>query len=162
MNITQESSPNKPEWIDCESLPEKKKQPKKYESTEPIKSPTDTGRAGLQTPTGTQIVSPEECSCDCHHESPPNTLTRTLSQKSRGVLRSSMVAASTSSSGSSSRPVPCAASRKKESPPTYKKADTSNKGAVPKSSRRTGGPPTPPIRTSSAVKSPKPSWYILK
>jgi len=157
MNITQESSPNKPEWIDCESLPEKKKQPKKYESTEPIKSPTDTGRAGLQTPTGTQIVSPEECSCDCHHESPPNTLTRTLSQKSRGVLRSSMVAASTSSSGSSSRPVPCAASRKKESPPTYKKADTSNKGAVPKSSRRTGGPPTPPIRTSSAVKSPKPS-----
>merc|ERR1712013_679444 len=92
--------------------PEKKKQPKKYESTEPIKSPTDTGRAGLQTPTGTQIVSPEECSCDCHHESPPNTLTRTLSQKSRGVLRSSMVAASTSSSGSSSRPVPCAASRK--------------------------------------------------
>merc|ERR1711892_912262 len=139
--------------------PERKKreQPNKYESTEPLKAPTDTGRAGLQTPTGTQIVSPEECSCDCHHESPPNTLTRTLSQKSRGVLRSSMTAASTSSSGSSSRPVPCAASRKKESPPTYKKAETCSKGAVPKSSRRPGGPPTPPIRTSSAVKSPKPS-----
>ena len=134
---------------------QKKKQPKKYESTEPLKSPTDTGRAGLQTPTGTQIVSPEECSCDCHHESPPHTLTRNLSQMSRGMLRSSMTAASTSSSGSSSRPVPCAASRKKESPPTYKKAETSGKGAVPKSTRRQGGPPTPPIRTSSAVKSPK-------
>jgi hypothetical protein len=157
VNITHDTSPGKPEWIDCESLPEKKKQPKKYESTDPLKSPTDTGRAGLQTPTGTQIVSPEECSCDCHHESPPNTLTRTLSQKSRGVLRSSLGAASTSSSGSSSRPVPCAASRKKESPPTYKKVETSSKGAVPKSNRRAGGPPTPPIRTSSAVKSPKPS-----
>jgi len=157
VSITHDSASGKPDWIDCESLPEKKKQPKKYESTEPLKSPTDTGRAGLQTPTGTQIVSPEECSCDCHHESPPNTLTRTLSQKSRGVLRSSMAAASTSSSGSSSRPVPCAASRKKESPPTYKKAETCSKGAVPKSSRRPGGPPTPPIRTSSAVKSPKPS-----
>eukprot|EP00090_Calanus_glacialis_P001804 TRINITY_DN11335_c0_g1_i6.p1 TRINITY_DN11335_c0_g1~~TRINITY_DN11335_c0_g1_i6.p1 ORF type:complete len:1019 (-),score=260.97 TRINITY_DN11335_c0_g1_i6:1216-3828(-) len=122
VNITQDSSSSKPDWIDCDSLPEKKKQAKKYESTEPLKSPTDTGRAGLQTPTGTQIVSPEECSCDCHHESPPHTLTRNLSQKSRGVLRSSMATASTSSSGSSSRPVPCAASRKKESPPTYKKS----------------------------------------
>lgn len=157
VNITKDSSSGKPDWIDCDSLPEKKKQAKKYESTEPLKSPTDTGRAGLQTPTGTQIVSPEECSCDCHHESPPHTLTRNLSQKSRGVLRSSMATASTSSSGSSSRPVPCAASRKKESPPTYKKAESCGKGAVPKSTRRPGGPPTPPIRTSSAVKSPKPS-----
>jgi len=157
VHISRDSSPGKPDWIDCDSLPEKKRQPKKYESTELSKSPTDTGRAGLHTPTGTQIVSPEECSCDCHHESPPHTLTRNVSQISRGVLRSSMTAASTSSSGSSSRPVPCAASRKKESPPTYKKVEVSNKGAVPKSTRRPGGPPTPPIRTSSAVKSPKPS-----
>jgi len=155
MNISQDTSAGKPEWIDCESLPEKKKQPKKYESTEPMKSPSDTSRVGLQTPTGTQIVSPEECSCDCHHESPPQTLTRNISQMSRGMLRSSMTAVSTSSSGSSSRPVPCAASRKRESPPTYKKADTGGKGAVPKSTKRSSGPPTPPIRTSSAVKSTK-------
>jgi len=39
VNITHETSPGKPEWIDCESLPEKKKQPKKIRINRPPKVP---------------------------------------------------------------------------------------------------------------------------
>ena len=117
-------------WVDCESLPEKKKQPKKFAATsEPVKSPTDSGRSGMQTPTGRQIVSPEECSCDCHHTSPPH---------------------SHSHSG------PSTANTRKVTPTAPKKSDLATKGAVPKSSaKRVGGPPTPPIRTTSVQKPTK-------
>lgn len=110
-------------------------------------------------------MSPEECSCDCHHESPPQTLSRTSSLKSKGMPKpnpantSCLTAPSQqgSSHSISHRPVPSAAGRKKDSPPTYKKpaADSCSKGAVPKSSatKRSQGAPQVPIRTSSAVKS---------
>lgn len=143
-------SPKKPDWIDCESLPEKKKAVKKYDSTE-IKSPTEVSRSqGIRSPNGTKIVSPEECSCDCHQDSPPQTLTRASSLLSRVTGSSSAVRRTSHhshshSSQSSSAPTP---PRRVES-----------RGAVPKSSvsKRTSVAPPLPIRTSSAVKSPKPS-----
>ena len=125
------------DWVDCESLPEKKKQPKKFGVgvTEPVKSPSEGGRPGLQTPAGRQIVSPEECSCDCHHSSPPHTLAR---QRLPPV------------------PAPSSASTRKVTPTAPKKTDLASKGAVPKSSgKRVGGPPTPPIRTTSVQKHTK-------
>ena len=130
------------DWVDCESLPERKKQPKKFGVTEPVKSPTDTGRPGMQTPTGRQIVSPEECSCDCHHTSPPHSAPK---QKQPPVPCRTV-----SSTGSSS------ATARKVTPPATKKTDLAAKGAVPKSSiKRVGGPPTPPIRTTSVQKPTK-------
>ena len=110
----------------------KKKQPKKFGVSEPVKSPTEPGASGLQTPAGRQIVSPEECSCDCHHTSPPQTLSR---QKTPAV------------------PVLGSVSRRKVTPPAGEKTEPVSRGAVPKSgSKRVVGPPTPPIRTTSVQK----------
>lgn len=124
-------------WVDCESLPERKKQPKKFAgSAEPVKSPTDSGRSGMQTPTGRAIVSPEECSCDCHHSSPPHS--------------------HAGPSTTASKPGPSSANTKKVNPAAPKRSDLATKGAVPKSStKRVGGPPTPPIRTTSVQKASK-------
>ena len=117
------------DWVDCDSLPEKKKQPKKYGVSEPVKSPGEAGASGLQTPAGRQIVSPEECSCECHTTSPTQPGART---------RAPAV------------PLPGSVTRRKVTPPTGQKTDLPSKGAVPKSSsKRVGGPPTPPIRTTS-------------
>ena len=144
------ASQPKPDWIDCESLPEKKKAIKKYDSSE-MKSPTEVSqREAIRSPNGTKIVSPEECSCDCHQEeSPPQTLTRASSLLSR-VSGSSTAPASKTRlhSHSHSSTSSCA--------PTPPKR-VESKGAVPKGSsgRRTTGAPPLPIRTSSAVKSPK-------
>merc|ERR1712066_886956 len=136
------------DWVDCESLPERKKQAKKFGVTEPVKSPTDSGRSGMQTPTGRQIVSPEECSCDCHHTSPPHTLTK--QKQPAGACGASGASRTVSSSVSSS------GTARKVTPPTSKKTDLATKGAVPKSSaKRVGGPPTPPIRTTSVQKATK-------
>ena len=127
-------------WVDCESLPEKKKQPKKFAATsEQAKSPTDSGRSGIQTPTGRQIVSPEECSCDCHHTSPPHSHSHSHSGPS-----------------TASKTAPSSANTRKVTPTAAKKTDLATKGAVPKSSsKRVGGPPTPPIRTTSVQKPTK-------
>merc|ERR1719242_206554 len=144
------ASQPKPNWIDCESLPEKKKAIKKYDSSE-MKSPTEVSqREAIRSPNGTKIVSPEECSCDCHQEeSPPQTLTRASSLLSR-VSGSSTAPASKTRLHSHSSTSSCA--------PTPPKR-VESKGAVPKGSsgRRTTGAPPLPIRTSSAVKSPKAS-----
>ena len=152
-------------WVDCESLPEKKKQAKKYGTSDSVKSPmSDSGRSGLQTPTGTQIVSPEECSCDCHQVSPPHTLTKPGSHKQKPepakpvkepskvskepvkVSKEQPKVLKPSTSQSSSRP-------QTKTPPVSKKPELATKGAVPKTTaKRPGGPPTPPIRTTSVSK----------
>lgn len=115
-----------------------------------MKSPTEVSqREAIRSPNGTKIVSPEECSCDCHQESPPQTLTRASSLLSR-VAASSAPASKMRHSHSQSSTSSCA--------PTPPKR-VESKGAVPKGSsgRRTTGAPPLPIRTSSAVKSPKAS-----
>ena len=145
------ASQPKPDWIDCESLPEKKKAIKKYDSSE-IKSPTEVSqREAIRSPNGTKIVSPEECSCDCHQESPPQTLTRASSLLSRGMTGST----TTGPAGSKMRHSHSHSSTSSCAPTPPKRVES--KGAVPKgsSSRRTAGAPPLPIRTSSAVKSPK-------
>jgi len=144
------ASQPKPDWIDCESLPEKKKAIKKYDSSE-MKSPTEVSqREAIRSPNGTKIVSPEECSCDCHQESPPQTLTRASSLLSRVAGSSAPASSKMRHSHSQSSTSSCA--------PTPPKR-VESKGAVPKGSsgRRTTGAPPLPIRTSSAVKSPKAS-----
>ena len=153
-------------WVDCESLPEKKKQPKKCGVAEPVKSPaSDTSRSGLQTPTGTQIVSPEECSCDCHQQSPTHSHSSSHSkiapQKPKETVKTSkgpqrvQRESSNVSKASSSR----AGARKEPTPPVGRKMEASaasTKGAGLKTTaKRPGGPPTPPIRTTSVSKSTK-------
>ena len=153
-------------WVDCESLPEKKKQAKKCGASEPVKSPaSDTSRSGLQTPTGTQIVSPEECSCDCHQQSPPHTpLSNISSQKLKESTKESVKASKGSqrvqreTSGATKASSSRAGVRKEPSPPVSRKLEgaAATKGAVPKTTvKRPGGPPTPPIRTTSVSKSTK-------
>ena len=167
--IEEEELIKKPEdqgktWVDCESLPEKKKQPKKSGFTEPVNSPaSDTSRSGLQTPTGTQIVSPEECSCDCHQQSPthshsshskitpqkPKETVKTTKGPQRVQRESSSVTKAASSR---------AGARKEPTPPVGRKmeAASATKGAGLKTTaKRPGGPPTPPIRTTSVSKSTK-------
>ena len=142
---------NSKPWVDCESLPEKKKTAKKYGSSgEPVKSPaSDTSRSGLQTPTGTQIVSPEECSCDCHHTSPPSTLTKHKHTHKTKEATKEPIKPTKPSQPSTRAP---AASAKEST-----KKEVASKGAVPKTSvKRPGGPPTPPIRTTSVTKATKP------
>ena len=161
--ISSRAEPDKNKtWVDCDSLPEKKKQPKKYGAgSEQVKSPgSEAGRSGLQTPTGTQIVSPEECSCDCHQQSPPHTATaKPITQhKHKEPIKATKEPPKAAKEGSSvsragsSRPP----GRKEPTPPVSRKPDSGNKGAVPKTSvKRPGGPPTPPIRTTSVSKATK-------
>ena len=154
-------------WVDCESLPEKKKQPKKCGVSEPMKSPaSDTSRSGLQTPTGTQIVSPEECSCDCHQQSPTHSHSSHSShskitpQKPKETVKTSkgpqrvQRESSNVTKAAPSRP----GARKEPTPPVGRKIESaaSTKGAGLKTTaKRPGGPPTPPIRTTSVSKSTK-------
>ena len=152
-------------WVDCESLPEKKKQPKKSGFTEPVKSPaSDTSRSGLQTPTGTQIVSPEECSCDCHQQSPTHShssQSKITPQKPKETVKTTkgpqrvQRESSSVTKAASSR----AGARKEPTPPVGRKmeaAASATKGAGLKTTaKRPGGPPTPPIRTTSVSKSTK-------
>jgi len=148
----------KPDWIDCESLPEKKKTMAKYDSSE-MKSPTEVSRSqGIRSPNGTKIVSPEECSCDCHHESPPQTLTRASSFLSRVAGAAGAAAPPAKKSTGHSHHSHHSHSSHSSSAPTPPKR-VESRGAVPKSgsTRRAAGAPPLPIRTSSAVKAPKPS-----
>merc|ERR1719350_1350956 len=156
-------------WVDCESLPEKKKQAKKCGVSEPVKSPaSDTSRSGLQTPTGTQIVSPEECSCDCHQQSPTHSHSshshsshsKIAPQKPKEPVKTSkgpqrvQRESSNVTKAASSR----AGARKEPTPPVGRKMEAAavTKGSGLKTTaKRPGGPPTPPIRTTSVSKSTK-------
>lgn len=71
------STIGKQDWVDCEKLPETKKTVKKYSSEGSKQKASDAKESSLQTMSGTQIVSPEECSCDCHHDTPPKILSPT-------------------------------------------------------------------------------------
>ena len=156
-------------WVDCESLPEKKKQAKKCGVSEPVKSPaSDTSRSGLQTPTGTQIVSPEECSCDCHQQSPTHSHSshshsshlkiaphkpKEPVKTSKGPQRVQRESSNVTKAASSR-----AGARKEPTPPVGRKMEAAavTKGAGLKTTaKRPGGPPTPPIRTTSVSKSTK-------
>ena len=119
---------------------------------ESVKSPaSDTTKSGLQTPTGTQIVSPEECSCDCHQQSPPHTLTKHPLKQFVKPEPVKDVTKVTKPSQSTTRALVGASKE-----PTSRKPEVPNKGAVPKTSvKRPAGPPTPPIRTTSVTKATK-------
>ena len=81
----------KSDWVDCEKLPEAKKTVKKYSTSDSARkrlsgefpdghqTSTTTHRHSSTSSTGAQdrVVSPEECSCECHHESPVKVISPT-------------------------------------------------------------------------------------
>ena len=146
----------KQDWVDCEKLPETKKTVKKYSSEGSKHKASNAKESSLQTLSGTQIVSPEECSCDCHHDSPPRILSPTTSDpkptsifstggtKPKTNPRTSSVTARTKpipsqSKGLGSRALPSACSNKK----------------------KPSCPPPVPIRTTSVTNQSKNRYYII-
>ena len=129
-------------WVDCEKLPETKKTTKKYSADATKRRSGDSSDLSLQTLSGTQIVSPDECSCDCHHDTPPRILSPTSTHppcrphhhsgtKPKTNPRTTSVTART-------KPIPSLKSKEN--------------GSSSSSSSSRPGPPPVPVRTTSVAK----------
>ena len=141
---------SKKNWVDCDKLPEKKKSIKKY-STDPKKRrSTDGSDSSIQTLSGTQIVSPEDCSCDCHHDSPPHSHSTAARDNCRHIGTKPKTNPRTSSVTARTKPIPSLKS--KDSTGQLKTAGT--KPSL--TAKKANAPPPVPVRTTSVSKSTKP------
>ena len=139
----QTKSESKKAWVDCEKLPETKKTTKKYGTDAAKRRSGDMDEPSLQTLSGTQIVSPDECSCDCHHDTPPRVKSPPTSSKPCNVPTQPPKGIKpktnprTTSVTARTKPIPSLKSKEA--------------GAASSSSSRPGPPPVP-VRTTSVSK----------
>jgi len=88
--------------VDCEKLPESKKTVKKYSSSSETRKKSgefpDNQQRHTASNSGTQqqVVSPEECSCECHHDA--------LSPTSGGPMRGTCSGSGSSGSSGGVKP----------------------------------------------------------
>ena len=141
----------KKDWVDCDKLPEKKKSIKKYTTdTQKKRRSTESSDSSLQTMSGTQIVSPEECSCDCHHDSPPHTHSSPAHDTCKHTGTKPKTNPRTSSISSRTKPIPSLKS--KDSSGQLKTGSSK----VPLTGKKVTVPPPVPVRTTSVSKSTRP------
>ena len=145
----------KHDWVDCEKLPETKKTVKRYCTEVGKQKITGTNESLLQTLSGTHIVSPEECSCDCHHD----TLSQIISPTSVDLkpvkyfgLGGTKPKPNPRTSSVSSRTKPIPSLKSKESVGT-RSSHTNNK--------KSSGPPPVPIRTTSFTKTTNDRYFKI-
>ena len=142
----------KKDWVDCEKLPETKKSIKRY-GTEPGKRKSTGGSdVSLQTPSGTQIVSPEECSCDCHHDTPPRILSPTASDAGK-TLTGTKPKTNPRTSSVTARTKPIPSLKSKESLTLIKSASSKVSTSISGTLKKSSQPPPVPVRTTSVVSS---------